>query len=802
MHQAARTASDRVAVITVAPPVTHPPNPEPPYPTWGSSRILTLRQPNTSGPFLSSSLYQALYHQRRLGFLPLNTALHSKTSPSQTHRAHLDPKAQTHSHSRSEITAHKVIYMPNMSTAASSSAVNKVHTSPSKPSTRTYDTKLVTREMHRLGTLAGLNPGITTSLSSSASASTLTLAPSVSPSTVTLVPATSHSHGISALSGATASDKDNPWGTLHVHVLPLFNEEPLRVPIEDLNTLVRRHIQTVLAASPSRALMTLATDARELIGAGMVTINAKIVSLSDELLPSRLVELWSFFWDHILPYVEGVSVISRLLYRSTKAALSSPTRQGTKAGPTGGSHTAFSPTIDVRSLALCAFRDRIVVPLHSRLHTLLSPTQCKETLVRLGSYRQPRLQQMLLVLTSERRVRPPSPTLSLRVPDIELSAGEAAIIDLFRLFSQAQHHARAHTPHPASRESYTRGLMVRASTPSFLSAGIPRDRRGRIGGHDVKRMILSAGGWPLATPPAGSGDVPVDDAYADAEDEGGDEGNETPRVGAMDYHDRRGVPSARSAQQHANTGGWGLGAGNEEKDDDDDDDETMNWDQAQAAVERMIGMKPESPTDMRRRRTNPLSKTGVYMTEYPLIPSISCLVRNVWCVLDLLFHIFLHTPLEHTKDTTRVAAGLKAAIRNPNVSAEAKKHAKEKLKEMGQDMEPTHELEPEPAHVPEESTRVLAGYKATLSNPYTSAEAKAHAEEVLQAAGIHERHPEHNDDQHQARVLGGYKASLRSMSRVLGTITQFLTMPSIDPHVSDEAKQHAREYLKEYGIEG
>ena len=99
------------------------------------------------------------------------------------------------------------------------------------------------------------------------------------------------------------------------------------------------------------------------------------------------------------------------------------------------------------------------------------------------------------------------------------------------------------------------------------------------------------------------------------------------------------------------------------------------------------------------------------------------------------------------------------------------------------DVEPPEE--PEPVHVPEESTRVLAGYKATLtskchpplcglavspkfpfviSDPYTSAKAKAHAEEVLQAAGIHERHPGHTDDEHQTRVLAGYKASLHSMS--------------------------------------
>ena len=179
------------------------------------------------------------------------------------------------------------------------------------------------------------------------------------------------------------------------------------------------------------------------------------------------------------------------------------------------------------------------------------------------------------------------------MPDIEPNAGEAAIADLLRLFSQAQHHTRAHTPQHAPRQSYTRGLSVRASTPSFLTAGIPRDRRGRIGGHDVKRMILNAGGWPVGMP-AGSGNVPVDDEDADAEDEGGDEGNETPRVGAMEYRDRRGVPSARSAQQHANTGGWGLGAGNEEREDDDDDDETMNWDQAQVSRGVCLWLSPDS----------------------------------------------------------------------------------------------------------------------------------------------------------------------------------------------------------------
>ncbi|KAF8810318.1 hypothetical protein BYT27DRAFT_7161977 [Phlegmacium glaucopus] len=104
------------------------------------------------------------------------------------------------------------------------------------------------------------------------------------------------------------------------------------------------------------------------------------------------------------------------------------------------------------------------------------------------------------------------------------------------------------------------------------------------------------------------------------------------------------------------------------------------------------------------------------------------------------------------KNPERVAAGLKATLHNPTVSAEAKSRAQARLKEMGVDTEtkmPSHKAkEAKPAeetqphdlrheeHVqagydmPEEH-RVLGGYKATLKNPNVSQEAKEHAKEVL-----------------------------------------------------------------------
>ncbi|KAG1715737.1 hypothetical protein ID866_1405 [Astraeus odoratus] len=141
---------------------------------------------------------------------------------------------------------------------------------------------------------------------------------------------------------------------------------------------------------------------------------------------------------------------------------------------------------------------------------------------------------------------------------------------------------------------------------------------------------------------------------------------------------------------------------------------------------------------------------------------------------------------QHNKDATRVAAGLKAAIHNPNVSEEAKEHAMARLKEMGQDVERSTGLQPQTEfEESQESSRVLAGYKATLTSELSSIieEAKRHAEEVLEASGIYERQEGVTEEEHDTRVLAGYKAALHN------------------PRVSDPAKKHAREYLEEHGIE-
>ena len=85
----------------------------------------------------------------------------------------------------------------------------------------------------------------------------------------------------------------------------------------------------------------------------------------------------------------------------------------------------------------------------------------------------------------------------------------------------------------------------------------------------------------------------------------------------------------------------------------------------------------------------------------------------------------------HEKDPEHVAAGLKATLANPRVSAEAKHEAQNRLKEMGYEIK-------DPEHV-------KAGLKAAIHNPKVSPEAKAHAEKELKEmeSGAHHASASH-----------------------------------------------------------
>jgi len=89
-------------------------------------------------------------------------------------------------------------------------------------------------------------------------------------------------------------------------------------------------------------------------------------------------------------------------------------------------------------------------------------------------------------------------------------------------------------------------------------------------------------------------------------------------------------------------------------------------------------------------------------------------------------------------EPNRVAGGHKAALHNPNVSAEAKEHSRRVIEEIqgpgtqavreDDATEPSSRLDDKS----KEETRVLGGYKATLKNPNVGDEAKQRAQQILE----------------------------------------------------------------------
>jgi hypothetical protein len=119
---------------------------------------------------------------------------------------------------------------------------------------------------------------------------------------------------------------------------------------------------------------------------GMLTLNAKLVDLSDEKLLIRVVsislpslsldirlcqslqtEVWNFFFIGCLPYVEGIFLPLR-----TDPALRPPNATGSMRSLHSASSNANRglEAIDIRSIALRSFRDHLILPIVDRVSFL------------------------------------------------------------------------------------------------------------------------------------------------------------------------------------------------------------------------------------------------------------------------------------------------------------------------------------------------------------------------------------------------------------------------------------------------
>ncbi|KAI9003154.1 HbrB-like-domain-containing protein [Gaertneriomyces semiglobifer] len=146
--------------------------------------------------------------------------------------------------------------------------------------------------------------------------------------------------------------RGNVWQQLCVKILPLFNGQGLKGHIEDLNEMVAHW----LAETPTPQL-TL--DLVDLLQTGLYTLGSKLATVPDEQLASRLVEVWSFYFGTVVPYLQGVF----LPIRGWKRTVAGMNLNAINA--MGGALGSEIP--DVRLLSLAVFRDMLIWPLRERL---------------------------------------------------------------------------------------------------------------------------------------------------------------------------------------------------------------------------------------------------------------------------------------------------------------------------------------------------------------------------------------------------------------------------------------------------
>ncbi|OCF30631.1 hypothetical protein I316_07759 [Kwoniella heveanensis BCC8398] len=143
-----------------------------------------------------------------------------------------------------------------------------------------------------------------------------------------------------------------------------------------------------------------------------------------------------------------------------------------------------------------------------------------------------------------------------------------------------------------------------------------------------------------------------------------------------------------------------------------------------------------------------------------------------------------------TEHENRQLGGLKATVHNPNTSPEAKAHAAEVLAEHGITLKanpPITEHGQHAQHAQHDGHgHPHVAHDGHHGNARAQTQAHAHGHGHAHAEPAHETRShsaKKEEEEHEHRVLGGYKAAIHN------------------PHVWEDAKEHAQQILKEHGVD-
>lgn len=159
-------------------------------------------------------------------------------------------------------------------------------------------------------------------------------------------------------------DKDfiaeETWSLLQQSVLPIFNGEGLRTPVEKVNYLVTLYIESrIQQGAQARDIIS---EFLELTKAGMVKIDFQLQGLADAKFMPRLNELWQFFFSQVLPYWEAVFLPLQLEFEGSGQVLSPKS-----AANYWGTLLESPEHLNIRRMTLIAFRDWVMIPISDQL---------------------------------------------------------------------------------------------------------------------------------------------------------------------------------------------------------------------------------------------------------------------------------------------------------------------------------------------------------------------------------------------------------------------------------------------------
>ncbi|MCJ1372778.1 hypothetical protein MMC20_004003 [Loxospora ochrophaea] len=169
--------------------------------------------------------------------------------------------------------------------------------------------------------------------------------------------------------GLTNMTPEDAWPFLKAKLLIIFENEELRMPIEDLNRLVSAYIQRCVQ---KKTPTSITEDVRDLFQTGFLSLEQTIRGIPDDRLIPYLVEMWLLVFGNILPYMQAVFLPLDLEFKG----------QGTIMTPREAAEfwgiipdetdDAFGNALDIRRIILISFRDCVVLSRYDVLKSIFS----------------------------------------------------------------------------------------------------------------------------------------------------------------------------------------------------------------------------------------------------------------------------------------------------------------------------------------------------------------------------------------------------------------------------------------------